>query len=333
MFPRRALLSIVFATLLCGLILAVWIWSVYREVSIWYSAGHTVVWISIDYGACATGWETDIVSFRPQVQAGFHFGMLRQRAFGNWSYAVGRLLRFEAYNRRFPPAGVTIAFQQRVLVFPVWVFVFPSAAFVWFDVRMRKRRRWAFRAGVTALNPRLRNRILRFAIFSVIGMAMGGIIAWADIQTGFSEDQSEWLMALLPLVGIAGAMAVLTRRRIPWHRAVVWMGLDLAGCIVLLEATVSFTWRYERIYHVRDVESLEFILAMGIIAFILAATVLLFLQVKPEPVKPGPYCPECGYCLIGATGDICTECGRPFTLEELGVADLNVRPDMQTPFA
>jgi len=28
-------------------------------------------------------------------------------------------------------------------------------------------------------------------------------------------------------------------------------------------------------------------------------------------------CPGCGYLLIGLTGQVCPECGRPFTLEEL----------------
>jgi hypothetical protein len=61
------------------------------------------------------------------------------------------------------------------------------------------------------------------------------------------------------------------------------------------------------------------VLFLWITIFLCVAILLFFFQLKPESVKPGPYCPQCGYCLIGTPRQICPECGRPFTHEELGV--------------
>jgi hypothetical protein len=95
------------------------------------------------------------------------------------------------------------------------------------------------------------------------------------------------------------------------------MFLELAGCVIFFEATIDRIWRHENIHGFDDLELLQLILLVGVVCFIFGAVLLLFLQVKPEPVKPGPYCPECGYCLIGSPRQICSECGRPFTFEEL----------------
>src|SRR5208282_4670821 len=71
-------------------------------------------------------------------------------------------------------------------------------------------------------------------------------------------------------------------------------------------------------------------LVFGLAGFVFGAILLLFLQVKSEPVKPGPYCPEWGYCLIGAPTRICPECGRGFNLEELGVGVEALLPGADT---
>jgi hypothetical protein len=66
---------------------------------------------------------------------------------------------------------------------------------------------------------------------------------------------------------------------------------------------------------------------MGAVSFVISAGVLLLLQLKPRAVKPGPYCPACGYCLIGSPRQICAECGRAFTLEELGITPEELIPN------
>jgi hypothetical protein len=44
------------------------------------------------------------------------------------------------------------------------------------------------------------------------------------------------------------------------------------------------------------------------------------------PLREGPYCPGCGYCVIGVRERRCPECGRSFTLEELGVSAKELEP-------
>ncbi len=38
------------------------------------------------------------------------------------------------------------------------------------------------------------------------------------------------------------------------------------------------------------------------------------------------YCPSCGYNLVGNTTSICSECGQPFTLEELEITAEDLEP-------
>ena len=41
----------------------------------------------------------------------------------------------------------------------------------------------------------------------------------------------------------------------------------------------------------------------------------------PVVVQDGTLCPGCGYSLLGAPDQVCSECGRKFTVEELGIDD------------
>lgn len=58
---------------------------------------------------------------------------------------------------------------------------------------------------------------------------------------------------------------------------------------------------------------------------------LVRLGMIEGPLQPvGPSCPGCGYCLIGLAEQVCPECGRPFTLEELDVTSRDLRPPART---
>ncbi len=45
------------------------------------------------------------------------------------------------------------------------------------------------------------------------------------------------------------------------------------------------------------------------------------------PPIAGPYCPGCGYCLVGVSEYVCPECGREFTLAQLHIT----ADDLQVP--
>ena len=44
-------------------------------------------------------------------------------------------------------------------------------------------------------------------------------------------------------------------------------------------------------------------------------------------VTDNTFCPSCGYNLVGNTTYICSECGQPFTLEELDITAEDLEPD------
>ena len=55
------------------------------------------------------------------------------------------------------------------------------------------------------------------------------------------------------------------------------------------------------------------------------------MYVRRKRAKVGTYCPECGYCLIGVPRQICPECGRAFTLDELGIPADALVPPVRSP--
>jgi hypothetical protein len=234
-----------------------------------------------------------------------------------WSrLSVATLVDFRWRDNFFPGAG-----RRLLVVVPTWTTFaacLPIAGWIYFH--RRPQIRWAFRPSISWCDPRLRARLARFAILCATGCVLGVIIGWADNRFYFSQNEHQWSLVLFALLPVVSLAAVFTRRRIPWHKAVLWLFLDLAGCICFLNATIDKMWTHFHLHIRSGGDLLDSILFLGLICFIFGAILLLFLQVKPEPNKPGPYCPECGYCLIGSTRKICTECGRPFTLEELGVS-------------
>jgi hypothetical protein len=250
-----------------------------------------------------------------------------------WRYLTLRsMLNFDRVNRLYPTAANGSVAHVRFLTVPTWsVFALSAAASIWMYLRGRRKVHWGLRKDVSWINLRLRARIARFVIFSAIGCFLGAIVACADMEFDLGRTDGQWSLILLVLLPVVSLMAVYTRRRIPWHRAILWMSLELAGCITFFESTIDQIWRYENAHRYNDLELLQMILFIGIACFVVGAILLLFLQVKPEPAKPGPYCPECGYCLIGLPRQICSECGRPFTLDELGItSDVLIPPSARS---
>lgn len=234
--------------------------------------------------------------------------------------------RVNGINMNRTNKGPLTTIHTRAVVLPIWTVTLLSGlcpAWYFFFVE-RKKHRW-IRRDISLSDPRLIARIGRFTIFSAVGLAAGLAVAWAAMT--FPDHASDWLW-LTPwiLLPIAILMAVYTRRRVLWHRAMLWLSLDFAGCVCFFQSTIQHIWNYYFVYSSEIGIMFACTLLTGLACLIFGAILLLFLQVKPEPVKPGPYCPQCGYCLIGSTRKICTECGRPFSLEELGVTPEELLP-------
>jgi hypothetical protein len=256
----------------------------------------------------------------PPYYAPAGFGWRSARLYDGWRYLTLRSLIDFRYDNRVIPRVRSAAVHSRTLTIPTWCILVLSLPIpAWIIFRDRRTQQWGLRKDVSWINPRLRSRIARFTLLSAIGCLAGVLVASVDVEFPFNRSRWQWFVALWILLPVVSLMAVFTRRRIRWHRALLWMSLELAGCLCFFQATIERIWTHYNVnvYDVPDL--LELVFMTGAACFIVGATLLLFLQVKPEPVKPGPYCPECGYCLIGLPRQICSECGRPFTLEELGV--------------
>jgi hypothetical protein len=209
----------------------------------------------------------------------------------------------------------------RSVSIPMWTLLVLWAPLPLYEFfRGRRKVRWGLRKDVQWTNFRLRRRVTRFAVFSAAGAIAGALAAWLDIEFHLWRAQLGWMPALVTLVAAVSIPIILGRRRIRWYSALLWMFLEIAGCVSFFAATIQWVWRYFGGYRLYEPVLTPLALGVGLICFVWGAILLLFFQARREPIKPGPYCPECGYCLIGSPRQICPECGRAFTLEELGVA-------------
>ena len=192
--------------------------------------------------------------------------------------------RFDNRVNPFPAAAVV---HTRAITMPIWTILILSLPIpAWVFFRNRRDLQWGLRKDVSWINPRLRSRIARFAILGAIGSLTGVLVASVDIVSPFNRSRWQWFVALWVLLPVVCLMAVFTRRRIRWHRALLWMSLELAGCLCFFQATIERIWTHYNVnvYDVPDL--LELVFMTGVACFIVGATLLLFLQVKPEPLKP-----------------------------------------------
>jgi hypothetical protein len=135
-------------------------------------------------------------------------------------------------------------------------------------------------------------------------------------------------VAALSLISV---IMLFTRRRIQWHRAILWLLLEVVGCVCFFAATMDAIWRHFGTYGLGEPDLWQGALIFGVGCFLGGVILLRFLQLKPAEMKPGAYCRGCGYCLIGVPGRVCPECGRGFTIEELGVGEEALDPRVGAP--
>jgi len=118
------------------------------------------------------------------------------------------------------------------------------------------------------------------------------------------------LLIVLPLVCLALTFSLA---RVPWRGVLAWLFLELAA------VCLSFVAGWWLVPGPFTHHLLEAMCVFCLVAVVSCATLLIGWQ-QLRPPRAGPYCPGCGYCLIGVPVDRCPECGRDFDLRELGVA-------------
>jgi hypothetical protein len=202
---------------------------------------------------------------------------------------------------------------------PIWFPMAILAGLAWFCSRKGGNAWFGLREEIPWLNPRLRTKILRVATFCAAGAVIGAIVEAVNIALSLDHGAGQLIVTTMVSFILISALIVITRKRIEWHRAIVWLLLEVAGCICFFGATMDRIWYFFGRYRAVQPEILQGALVFGVGCYLCGAMLILFMQVKPRKDKPGPYCRGCGYCLIGVPPNICPECGRPFTIEELGV--------------
>jgi len=150
--------------------------------------------------------------------------------------------------------------------------------------------------------------------------AQSGLLGAVSFGIGWMYHREEYAAVAI----VAGMM--LAR----WFLPLIWpqrwqlvrLTLDvtaLAAGFVLGFWLARGDWWY--IHSVVEMAALGWINSMTIG---MASALLLNRWRLPARLK-GPYCRRCGYCLIGTAEHRCPECGRAFTLRELGVSEAELR--------
>jgi hypothetical protein len=207
--------------------------------------------------------------------------------------------------------------SDTVICFPIWTFLPFLVLGMFLILRMRRKARWRIRDDVRGSQPRLRRRVIRFVLFSTAGAATGAIAAELELTLGLYRQL--WVSAGVIPVALMTVLIVINRRRILWRKTLLWMSLEVAGSACFFAATAEQLWHHFDLVHPDQPDFLLLAFFFGVASFFCSTGALVLLQTRTAAIKPGAYCPTCGYCLIGVPAQICPECGNPFTLDELGI--------------
>jgi hypothetical protein len=205
------------------------------------------------------------------------------------------------------------------IAIPIWFPMLILGGLAWFCSRKGGNAWFALREEIHWLNPRLRTKVLRFVTFCAAGAAIGAIVEAVNITLSLDHGAGQLIVTTIVSLMLISILILATRKRIQWHRAILWLLLEVAGCIAFFGATMDRMWYFFGKYRSPQPEILQAALVFGVGCYLGGAILILFMQVKPRKEKPGPYCRGCRYCLIGVPDNVCPECGRPFTIDELGI--------------
>jgi hypothetical protein len=158
------------------------------------------------------------------------------------------------------------------------------------------------------------------------GMLLGALIAAITGATaGYLRPalrgtvHYEMIASLFVVVPVICLCLTLSLRQVPWRQAAGWLVLETSAVC----AAFAIAWAAVFRHLVQDMLSV-----MTVVWLVAAASSVALLILWQQLHRPhsGPYCPGCRYCLIGVPTDRCPECGRDFTLQELGITREALQP-------
>ena len=172
--------------------------------------------------------------------------------------------------------------------------------------------------------PLLRRRIAAGAVAHTgTGLLLGTAARLARPWCDTHGLHWEALGSLVVLCG-ASAAAVLRHRRHPTRRALPSLLVEAVG--LWGGFTTGWSLVEGRIWE----DLVGVMAAWGAGSAIVAGLMLLAVHRWRKPVLYlGPYCPACDDHLIGLRDRRCPECGRAFTLEELGITQADLAPSAE----
>jgi hypothetical protein len=160
-----------------------------------------------------------------------------------------------------------------------------------------------------------RRRCVR-RLLAVAGLSAAGGAGSVWVRNAADFDGLHWdaVLAILVYLPAICLWIVLSRRRM-LRRPALW-GTHMEIALLVAVFTVSWFAAFGRFWD----DVLGVMIVFWIIAAIAATVLLLLLQYWQRP-HTGPYCLQCGYCVIGLPSRRCPECGKEFTPQELGVTE------------
>jgi len=239
--PRRLQLAIGAACLLlCMITILVWARSYFYADTYIHAGPQHVVMISSAGGVLAL----DVIN---SASSGAIWPQNRlismPLAFGNYAGFFKSLIQFNFGAPQMPMALGLGPIKETSA--PFWsVAVFEALFPAWIYFRSRKRITWTLGQN-TLLLPVLRWRVGRFAIFSAVGTILGAVFGWlGTAPTGPRRPDFMLSPVLLVLPGVAAVLIVVTRRRVRWHQALLWLGLELGGFVCFFQAISDQVMRH-----------------------------------------------------------------------------------------